>query len=234
MKVLFKARLKSTGKDIDICSFNLGMNNVVIFKDTNGNAYNPSTITLPYAYAELPNKSDRKIVKLLDSGYVLLDDGIIYDLDELLLSGFIQQKEKLNTTDSPNKKVWARGDDLRPEKVLDALIDRGGRNREGFLPIHKNIIYYIDVFNEDTISCVSDSIFAAKLIMNSWEEIKLPVMPKKHTFEIFEGITDCKYCQLKNICNSLNTNMKNLLSETIMCNKYDFSVIREIENDSKI
>ena len=70
-----------------------------------------------------------------------------------------------------NKKVWIRGNEDYPERVINKLVELGGENIEDLNGMLPSCIYFIG--NDNNIELLSDDSRFSQFIMEEYTEIKL-------------------------------------------------------------
>lgn len=161
-------------------------------------------------------------IKLLDSGYLLGDDGHIYLFDEL---NFDIPKE--NKEEKLNPHVYIKGVEGRGKEVLELLQKHGAESSEYSFE-NPDFYYYILPPCKDVRCFDNEDSEVSILVKTFYEEITLPEQPvKRRVFEIKEGITKCHQCPLSSFCTKIVEAM-----EITKCEEYDLTTLKEITNEN--
>jgi len=102
-------------------------------------------------------------------------------------------------------KKYIRGVEGRGPEILQTLLDLGGDYT--LVAHHSDYLYFINKDNK--IECVKEDSFTGSLIIDAWEEIKLPELfePQEIIFYTEKLVTGCVGCHFLNKginCNTVN------------------------------
>lgn len=193
------------------------------FITPDGNMIHPERLELIDKKARRENSYLVLSIKLLDSGYLLGDDGHIYKFHELDFD-IPENKPKENKEEKLNPHVYIRGVKGRGKEVLELLQQHGAETRELVFENPDNYYYIIPSTKTIDYFCNEESV-TAKFVMTFYEEITLPEEPvKRRVFEIKEGVTKCHPCPLSSFCTKIVEAMK-----ITKCEEYDLTTLKETQ-----
>lgn len=198
-------------------------NNSLVFKRDDGRSFGGQHLCLPIFTVIYYKEEKIKVKKLLDSGYILAENGKIYDPREV----------KINTRGSRCKKeekhYYIRGNKKHPELVIDKLKSLGAKDLENRSFTNEGYIFFIDPIR-DVISFAEINSICGQLIIEHWEEIEIEEPePETVTFTVQKGQTNCDDCKFKSLCYDANIELVHLLK----CNVYDLNSITEVEQSKQ-
>lgn len=194
-------------------------NNSLVFKRDDGRSFGGQHLCLPIFTVIYYKEEKIKVKKLLDSGYILAENGKIYDPREV----------KINTRGSrcpkEEKHYYIRGNKKHPELVIDKLKSLGAKDTKDRSFVNEDYVFFIDPMR-DVISFAAINSIWGQLIIEHWEEIEIEEPdPETVTFTVQKRQTNCDDCKFKSLCYDANIELVHLLK----CNVYDLNSITEVE-----
>lgn len=194
-------------------------NNSLVFKRDDGMSFGGQHLCLPIFTVIYYKEEKLKVKKLLDSGYILAENGKIYDPREV----------KINTRGGrcpkEEKHYYIMGNKKHPELVIDKLKSLGAKDTKDYSFANEDYVFFIDPMRNVIDFTFIDSIWG-QLIIEHWEEIEIEEPePETVTFTVQKGQTNCDACKFKSLCYDANIELVHLLK----CNVYDLNSITEVE-----